>query len=199
MLRNGRASSAAFAILLAVASPAAVLAQGGPSAEARRVPGRGQAIAQDTDTANASGTESLDQVPGPAGPRRQRLEQQLRARIERVVQQRLHLTDEQLDKLRQTNARWAPRRRALVAQEGAIRREMRDELRPGATPDQHRLGVLIDSLFVLEHSRLDMLQSEQRELATYLTPEQRVRYYALQEQLRRRIQALRQRQAIPAD
>src|SRR5579872_7140834 len=113
MMRRRWASSAALAILIIVGSPGALWAQGGTPAEGRRVAGRGQAKAADTETANAPGNESFDQVNGPAGPRRQRLEQELRARIERVVQQRLQLTDAQLDKLRQTNARWAPRRRAL--------------------------------------------------------------------------------------
>jgi hypothetical protein len=187
--------SAVLAVLLMLGSGGPVRAQVATPAEPHRVMGRAQPpMAQDTPPVGGGDTEgALDQAPGPGGVRRQRLEQQLRARIEHVVQQRLQLSDAQLDKLRETNKRWAPRRRALVVQEGAIRREMRDELRPGATPDQHRLGVLIDSLFTLERSRLDMLQSEQRELATYLTPEQRVRYYALQEQLRRRIQAMRQR------
>ena len=109
------------------------------------------------------------------------------------MRRRLGLTDVQVQQLRQSNQRFAPERRALAAHEREIRQTMRAELRPGSTPNEARLSVLIDSLFVLQRARLDMLQSEQRQLATFLTPSQRVRYYALQEQLRRRIEAMRQR------
>jgi hypothetical protein len=168
-------------------------------AEGRRVtPGdRSVAAPQGSDTgADIGGPEPMrgaGQGPGAQGPLRQQLEQRLRMRVEQVVRQRLHLNDEQMQRLRQSNSRWAPRRRELATRERGIRAEMRQELRAGGTADQQHLSVLIDSLFVLQRSRLDMLQDEQRELSTFLTPEQRVRYYALQEQLRRRVEAMRLR------
>jgi len=115
--------------------------------------------------------------------------------FERIVRQRLQLTDAQVDQLRATNQRFAPQRRDLQAREREIRQAMRAQLQPGAVPDEARLSTLVDSLFALQHERINMLQSEQRELATFLTPSQRVRYYALQEQLRRRVEQMRQRQA----
>jgi periplasmic protein CpxP/Spy len=130
----------------------------------------------------------------PAGGPRQQLEQRIRIRFEQIVRRRLQLTDDQLTRLRQTNRRFAPQRQALAAHERTIRQAIRAELRPGVATDEQRVGVLMDSLFVLQHQRLDMLQSEQRELSTFLTPSQRVRYYALQEQLQRRVQAMRQAQ-----
>ncbi len=132
----------------------------------------------------------------PVGGPRQQLEQRLRMQFERIVRQRLQLTDAQVARLRATNQRFAPQRRDLQMRERQIRQAMRAELRPGAAPDENRLGTLVDSLFALQHERIDMLQSEQRELATFLTPSQRVRYYALQEQLRRRVEAMRQRQQM---
>ncbi len=116
--------------------------------------------------------------------------------FERIVRQRLQLTDAQVTQLRATNQRFAPQRRDLQMRERQIRQAMRAELQPGGAPDEKRLGTLVDSLFALQHERIDMLQSEQRELATFLTPSQRVRYYALQEQLRRRVEAMRQRQQM---
>jgi periplasmic protein CpxP/Spy len=128
----------------------------------------------------------------PIGGPRQQLEQRIRIQFEQIVRRRLQLTDDQLMRLRQTNRQFAPQRQALTAHERNIRQTIRAELRPGVVTDEHRVALLMDSLFVLQHERLDMLQSEQRELATFLTPSQRVRYYALQEQLQRRVQAMRQ-------
>jgi capsule polysaccharide export protein KpsE/RkpR len=116
--------------------------------------------------------------------------------FERIVRQRLQLTDAQVAQLRATNQRFAPQRRGLQMRERQIRQAMRAELQPGAVPDEKRLGGLVDSLFALQRERIDMLQSEQRDLATFLSPSQRVRYYALQEQLRRRVEAMRQRQQM---
>jgi LTXXQ motif family protein len=123
------------------------------------------------------------------GPRQQ-LEQRVRVQFERIVRQRLGLTDAQMAQLRASNQRFAPERRALNVRERQIRQSIRAELQPGGTPDETRVASLTDSLFALQRQRLDMLQSEQRELGTFLSPSQRVRYYALQEQLRRRVEAM---------
>jgi hypothetical protein len=133
--------------------------------------------------------------PGVGGPRQQ-LEQRVRMRFEQIVRQRLQLTDAQVMRLRATNQQFAPERSALATRERQIRQSMRSELRPGVVPNEQRISVLTDSLFAVQRTRLDMLQSEQRQLATFLTPSQRVRYYALQEQLRRRVEAMRRRQQL---
>ena len=70
---------------------------------------------------------------------------------------------------------------------------MRGQLTGVATADDNRLAVLIDSLLDIQRQRLEIVQAEQRELAMFLTPLQRVRYLALQEQLRQRVEALHQR------
>jgi periplasmic protein CpxP/Spy len=136
--------------------------------------------------------------PGDAGGqgafgRRQQLEQRLRQRLEVVVQARLHLTNDQMVRLRETNQRFAGQRWVLADREREVRQAMRAELMPGVAANQQHVSSLIDSLFVLQRQRLDMLQAEQRELAGYLTPLQRVQYYGLQEQLRNRLEQIRRR------
>lgn len=131
--------------------------------------------------------------PGAVLPRRQLLEQQVRQRFEQIVRQRLQLTDDQMRQLRQTNQRFADQRRTLADHERAIRGEIRRELEPGVAADQAHVAALTDSLFAMQRQRLDVAQAEQKELAGYLTPVQRVRYYGLEEQLRRRTELIRQR------
>jgi hypothetical protein len=146
-------------------------------------PARAQATPKDTGAA----------MTGAGGPRRQMLEQRVRERFEQIVRQRLQLTDDQMQKLRQTNQRFAARRRALTEQERGLRSEIRRELQPGVAANQTHVAALADSLFAIQHQRLDMAEAEQKELATYLSPVQRVRFYGLQEQLRRRLEMIRQR------
>ncbi len=129
----------------------------------------------------------------PPGARRQMLVQRIRERFEQVVRQRLQLTDTQMVRLRETNARFDGERRALTERERSVRQQMRQQLIPGVAADQDRLATLIDSLFAIQRQRLDLVEQEQRDLSAYLTPVQRVQYYALQEQLRRRLEQFRQR------
>jgi hypothetical protein len=50
----------------------------------------------------------------------------------------------------------------------------------------------------LQAVRLQLVTREQRELATFLTPVQRARFIALQEQMQRAVQQARQRRAAAA-
>jgi protein CpxP len=157
----------------------AMIAAGTPlAAQARRLPP--SAAADTTDT-----------VLVPA--RRRQLEQMVRARWLAVVRQRLQLTDAQLARLQETNRHFSNQRQQLNRAEHGVRAEMRGQLTGVATADDKRLAVLIDSLLDIQRQRLEIVQAEQRELAMFLTPLQRVRYLALQEQLRQRVEALHQR------
>jgi hypothetical protein len=134
----------------------------------------------------------------PVGPRRKLLEQRVRQRFEQIVRERLQLTDDQMRQLRQTNQRFATQRRTLTEQERGLRSEIRRELTPGVAANQAHVAAITDSLFAIQRQRLDMAQAEQKELATYLSPVQRVRYYGLQEQLRRQMELIRQRRQAAA-
>lgn len=129
-------------------------------------------------------------------PVRARLEQQIRRRFAQVVRNRLGLSDSQMVQLMATNRRFADRRRALAGREAEVRQALRQEMRPGVAGDQHRVSALMDSLFALQRDRLNLAEEEQRDLAAYLTPVQRVQFYALQEALRKRLEQV-QRGATP--
>jgi hypothetical protein len=146
--------------------------------------------------APAAADQDVDSGGGAAGPRRQLLEQRVRLRFEQIVRQHLQLTDDQMRRLRETNEHFAGQRRTLSDRERELRRSIRGELLPGTAANQARVAALADSLIAVQHQRLDILQAEQLELAGYLTPVQRVRYYGLQEQLRRRMDQIRQRRQL---
>ncbi len=145
------------------------------------------------------------QTPAPYGPpasrgaatlQRQQLEQRVRQRFEQIVRTRLQLTDQQVVELRQTNERFAAPRRALAERERGLRHAMRQELRDTGPRNQGLLAAQIDSILAIQRTRLDLLASEQRELSRFLTPAQRVQYYALQEQLRQRVEQMRRQQQM---
>jgi Spy/CpxP family protein refolding chaperone len=132
------------------------------------------------------------QPPAGANPRRDMLEQRLRQRTGEVVQRRLQLTDDQMTKLQSSNRQFERQRSDLIARERQIRRDLRTQMQ-AEKPDQNRVSQLLDQTMQLERQRLDLVQSEQRELAKFMTPVQRAKLFAIQTELRRRTQELRNR------
>ena len=145
---------------------------------------------------SAIGTAALaQQSPPSAGqnPRREMLEQRLRERTALIVQRRLQLNEEQMRQLQASNRQFEKQRGDLIAREREIRRDLRTQML-SEKPDQSRVSQLLDQSLQLERQRLDLVQSEQRELSKFLTPVQRAKLFAIQTELRRRSQELRNRQ-----
>lgn len=118
------------------------------------------------------------------------LEQQFRERAAKLAQQRLGLTDAQLEKLEQSNGRFAPQLRQLAAQERDVRTQLRQEMTAGNSANQQHVSDLLDASIRLQKQRIALVESEQRDLAGFLTPVQRARYIFLQAQFRKRAEEL---------
>jgi hypothetical protein len=126
------------------------------------------------------------------GARRQRLEQQLRQGLWRIAKQRVGFTDEQMTRLEETSRRYDGRRRALTMDERAQRLTLRQEiLAADGKADQDLVARALDRLIQLQRERIELQAQEQKEFATFMTPIQRAKYAALQEEVRRRMDALR--------
>lgn len=135
--------------------------------------------------------------PRPAGqqrraPDRAQLKQQIRDRIGGALKKNLNLSDDQFTKLQATNKRYEERRRLLVEQERDARMGMRDLMIAGDTTNQAKVSSLLDRMMLVQRQRFELVEQEQKELAGYLTPLQRAKYLGMQEQMFRRVEALRQ-------
>ncbi len=137
-------------------------------------------------SAAAADGQAVTAAPG----NRTALEQRFREHTARLTQQRLGLTDAQLDKLEKTNARFAPQLRQLAAQDRNIRVQLRQEMMAGNSANQQHVSDLLDAALRLQKQRIAIVESEQKELGGFLTPVQRARYIALQTQFRKRAQEL---------
>jgi hypothetical protein len=149
-----------------------------------------------------AGAQQSDGSRAPSAPqavgarlRRQQLERELRVRLWEIAKQRVGLTDDQMARLEQTSQRFDARRRPLVADERAQRTVLRREILANESADQNAIASALDRLHALQRARLDLQVEEQGELATFMTPIQRAKYLALQEQFRRRAEALRRKRA----
>lgn len=124
--------------------------------------------------------------------RREQLERRFQQRLEEVVQQRLGLTDDQRTQLREVARRLEAPRRTLRQDEFRDRAALRAELM-SAQPNEARVAQLLEAMPALERRRADLLEQEQRELAKFLSPVQRARYFALQDELRRGVMEVQRR------
>ena len=127
---------------------------------------------------------------------RVQLEQRFREQAAKLIQQRLALTDQQMTRLQQTNQKFAPQLTQLMTQERETRRQLRGELQ-SASPNQTNVSNLLDTSLRLQRQRLSIIEAEQKDLATFLTPVQRARYLALQAQFRNRAQELSRQNGGP--
>ena len=127
----------------------------------------------------------------PAG--RRALEQRVRQRMAAVVQQRLGLTADQMRRLGDVNRDMEGQRRLLQEQERDVRVGLRAEVLRGDSASQDRVSRFVDQLIDVQRRRIDLLAREQRALASFMTPVQRAKYLALQDQLRRRMEEMRGR------
>jgi hypothetical protein len=130
-------------------------------------------------------------LAGAPAPQRQRLEARLRQRLWSVTKNRVGLTDDQMTRLAQTSRPFDVQRRQLATQERQERLALRSEILAGPSADQQRVASSLDHVLDLQRRRVQLQIDEQRALAGFMTPVQRARYAALQEQLRRRADNLR--------
>ena len=127
-------------------------------------------------------------VPRMNAQQREALEKRFQQRIDAIVKERLRLTDEQQVKLREVASRAEETRRVLHREESVLRMALRREMRAGDKANEAKVGELLDQMPGLERRKLDLMESEQRELAKFLSPTQRAHYFGLQDELRRGMQ-----------
>lgn len=132
-------------------------------------------------------------TPRMNAQQREALEKRFTERIDALVKERLRLTDEQQLKLREVASRTEESRRVLRREESVLRTALRNEMTAGEKANEVKVGELLDQMPGLERRKLDLMESEQRDLAKFLTATQRARYFGLQDELRRGMQDLQRR------
>ena len=146
--------------------------------------------------ASAQGGRLRQAVPaGQDAPRRQQLEARLRQGLWRITKNRVGLTDDQMTKLAQASRPFDVERRQLASQEREARLALRREILAGQNGDQQRIAASLDRVLEIQQRRAQLQIDEQRALGAFMSPLQRAKYAALQEQLRRRAENLRRQRA----
>jgi Spy/CpxP family protein refolding chaperone len=131
-------------------------------------------------------------LPPRDAAQRDTLENRLRQRMATMLRNQLGMNDEQIRRFQATNRRFEAQRVGLFNQEREVRGELRQLIEGGDTTQYQRIGTLLDRTIQLQRQRIDLQEAEQKELATFLNPSQRARLYGIEEQLRRRMDSLRE-------
>ena len=138
------------------------------------------------------GVPRRQQLPEGGGNRAQ-LERRFQQMLYQVTRQRVGLTDEQMKRLVPVNQRFTTQRRGIQRQERQTRMALRDAIQDSSQVDQAKITEYLDRLLDLQRQRVELLAQEQKDLAEFMTPLQRAKYTALQEQVRQRIDQMRRR------
>ena len=183
---TGRRHSVLRAAVLTFVLTTSALAQQGAATRAQLREERRAARREAAAARTGLGTSQDTDAPVAE---RQRAERALRVALGRAVRQRLNLTPDQATRLMDVNRRVGDERLRLTRTELQIRRDLRAAVKAGDSRESAATARLLDQLLDVQKQRVELQQKEQAWLSEFLTPDQRARYVAMMEQLRRRIQA----------
>jgi periplasmic protein CpxP/Spy len=119
---------------------------------------------------------------------RHRIEERFASR----VQSELGLTNEQTAKLRATSRQFGARRVELHARHQQLREALSGQLKPGVAANQDSVAKLTDAMIELRISSAQATRDEMREVAKFLTPVQRARFFVMRDRLHDRMKEARE-------
>jgi periplasmic protein CpxP/Spy len=138
------------------------------------------------------GARGQQQAPGGRMLDGRPMERQVQQAIAQAVRRQLNLDDERMRQLQRTTAKFENERRVLLRDERDARQTLRRAIEDSAATDQARIESAMGKMIQIQRKRVDMLEAEQKDLATFLTPKQRAQYFALRERITRRLMELEQ-------
>jgi Spy/CpxP family protein refolding chaperone len=108
------------------------------------------------------------------------------------VRQLLNLDQPKMRRLNQTEQGFNRQRTELNQSERQTRLALAAAMQDSAGPDQGKIDQYINQLVQAQRKRADLLEAEQKELSSFLTPLQRAQYLSLKERMNKRLQELNQ-------
>lgn len=139
--------------------------------------------------AGVAGAQAQDS-PRRTPQDRAEMERRVRAQMQRLLQERLELTDEQSEQLATIARSFDEQRRALRRSEIATRRRVEALVGEGDAAEGEA-AQLLERMVELRREEAQLFADEQAALLEVLSPEKVLQLQALREEMGRRIRALR--------
>jgi len=130
--------------------------------------------------------------PGADPAQAERLRQLVEERWGRIVQDRLALSDQQMDRVRTATRAHQDRRRDIGRRRMDMERAIGQQMQPGVAANQDSLSRLLDRMARL---RVEEAQSDEqlnRDLG-FLTPVQRAQFFMMSRRFEERLREIRER------
>ena len=126
---------------------------------------------------------------GAAAPNnRQALQRQVRQAFTAVVRQQLNLDAAQMQTLQRVDQKYEQQRRAVLRDERDARLNLKVAMEDSSGhPDQDKISQYLDQLVKGQRRRADLLDAEQKELSSFLSPLQRAKYFSLKERVAKKM------------
>ncbi len=162
-----------------------------PALAAQQPAGRGP---MGTDTPPMWRQNAMRRPMDPA--RMEQLRQQVEERWGRMVQERLQLTDQQMDRVRTATRAHQDRRRDVARRRVDLERGIGQQMQPGVAANQDSLDRMLDRMARL---RVEEAQSDEqlnRDLG-FLTPVQRAQFFMMSRRFEERLREIRERRLGP--
>jgi len=119
---------------------------------------------------------------------RQALQRRVRQAFAGVVRRQLNLDPSQMRTLQRVDQKYEHQRRAILRDEREARVNLKVAMQDSsAHPDQDKISQYLDQIVHAQRRRADLLEAEQKEFGTFLSPMQRAQYFALKERVNRRL------------
>ena len=119
---------------------------------------------------------------------RQALQRRVRQAFTAVVRRQLNLDAAQMQTLQRVDQKYEQQRRGVLRDERDARMNLKLAMEDSTGhPDQDKISQYLDQLVKGQRRRADLLDAEQKELSSFLSPLQRAKYFSLKERVARKM------------
>jgi hypothetical protein len=129
---------------------------------------------------------------------RAQLEQRVKVQMVRVLRDQVGLNEAQITHVQELSQRIEEQRLSLNRLEQQARISLREEVLLADTSRNAVVAQLIDQIIKAQDQKTALLATEQKELATFMTPMQRAKVFGIEDLIRRRVNEML-RQGMTAD
>ena len=140
---------------------------------------------------------SAQSATSPAVDRAQ-LEQRVKVQMVRVLREQVGLNEAQIAHVQDISRRIEEQRQSLNRLEQQARISLREEVLLADTSRNPIVAQLIDQMLNAQSRKGELLATEQKELATFMSPMQRAKVFGIEDLIRRRVNEML-RQGMTAD
>jgi Spy/CpxP family protein refolding chaperone len=126
-------------------------------------------------------------------PNREALRQMVMERFLQTFHDQAGLTPDQDEKFRDVFRRAMQQRQEAQQQEQALWRALEGQMRPGVAANADSVNKLLDGIVAQRTAQVDLLRSENQQLAQFLSPVQRAQFAIMWEHFQQQVQDIMRR------